>query len=93
LCAVQLHPFETTKRARQGCPLSRLLFTIYVPDVDEMLRKAQAGEKDCREKVRSLAFADDMVIAARSKRELKEMMRSLEKYLKKNSLAKNVNYV
>jgi hypothetical protein len=88
-----LHPFGTTKGAKQGCLLSRLLFTIYVPDVDEMLRKAQAGEKDCREKVRSLAFADDMVIAARSKRELKEMMRSLEKYLKKDSLAKNVNYV
>jgi hypothetical protein len=75
--------FETTKRARQACPLSPLLLTIYVPDVDEMLRKAQAGEEDCGEKVRSLAFADDMVIAAKSKRELKEMMRSLEKYLKK----------
>jgi hypothetical protein len=29
--------FETIKGVRQGCPL---LFTIYVADMDEMLKKA-----------------------------------------------------
>jgi hypothetical protein len=32
--------FETTKGVRQGCPL---LFTIYVADMGEMLKKAQVG--------------------------------------------------
>jgi hypothetical protein len=32
--------FETTKGVRQSCPL---LFTIYVADMGEILKKAQAG--------------------------------------------------
>jgi hypothetical protein len=72
-------------------PLSPLLFTIYVADVDEMLRKAQAGGVVVgREKVWSLAFADDMVIVAKSEREMKEMMRNLEKYVRKKKLEVNV---
>ncbi|KAJ3632437.1 hypothetical protein MTP99_009448 [Tenebrio molitor] len=83
--------FEKTKRVRQGCPLSPLRFTIYLADVDEMLRKAQArGVVVGREKVWSLAFADDMVIVAKSEREMKEMMRNLGKYVRKKKLEVNV---
>jgi hypothetical protein len=43
-----------------------------------------------REKVWSLAFADDMVIVTKSEREMKEMMRNLEKYVRKKKLEVNV---
>jgi hypothetical protein len=39
-----------------------------------------------KEKVWSMAFADDMMIVAKSEREMKEMMRSLGKYVKKKKL-------
>jgi hypothetical protein len=35
-----------------------------------------------REKVWSLAFANDLVVVAKSEREMKEMMRSLGKYVR-----------
>jgi hypothetical protein len=42
-----------------------------------------------REKVWSLAFADDMVIVAKSEREMKEMMRNLGEYVKKKMMVFN----
>jgi hypothetical protein len=42
-----------------------------------------------REKIWSLAFADDLVIVAKSKREMKEMM-SRGKYVRKKKLEVNV---
>jgi hypothetical protein len=43
-----------------------------------------------REKVRSLAFADDLVIVAKNEREMKEIMRSLGNYVRKKKLEVNV---
>jgi hypothetical protein len=60
--------FETT--VRHSCPLNPLLFTIYVAEVDEILRKAQAeGVVVGKKKVWSLTFANDLVIVAKSERE------------------------
>jgi hypothetical protein len=43
-----------------------------------------------REKVWSLTFADDLVIVAKSEREMKEMMRSRGKCVRKKNLEVNV---
>jgi hypothetical protein len=43
-----------------------------------------------REKVWSLALADDLVIVPKSEREMKEMMKNLRKYVRKEKLEVNV---
>jgi hypothetical protein len=83
--------FKTTKGVRQGYPINPLLFTIYVPNMDDMLKKSQPGGNVVgREKVWSLALADDLVIVPKSEGEMKEMMKNLRKYVRKEKLEVNV---
>jgi hypothetical protein len=46
-----------------------------------------------REKVWSLAFREDLVIVAKSEREMKEMMKNLRKYVRKKKLEVNVEKI
>ena len=83
--------FYTNKGVKQGCPLSPLLFSLYISDIEEVLRKAQAGGiVSGRHKIHTLAYADDMALLANSPEELREMMRILRKYLEKLNLRLNV---
>jgi hypothetical protein len=57
-----------------------------------MLTEAQGEGRSVvgREKVWNLAFANNLVIVAKSEREIKEMMNSLEKYVRKKKREVNV---
>jgi mannose/fructose/N-acetylgalactosamine-specific phosphotransferase system component IIB len=48
------------------------------------------GSVVSREKVWSLALANNLVIVAKSEREMKEMMKSLRKYVRNKKLELNV---
>jgi hypothetical protein len=70
------------KGSETGLPAQppAMLFTIYVADIDEMLKKTQPGGNVVgREKVWSLPFA-------KSEKEMKEKMRSLGKYVRKTKM-------
>ena len=85
------HNFFTTKGLKQGCPLSPILFALYISDIEETMRRAQAGGiRIGRCKFHTLAYADDMALVARTESELKEMIRVLERYLSKRDLELNV---
>ena len=86
----QSNIFWTNKGLRQGCPLSPLLFAIYIADYEKILREAQdGGIMVGRTKVHTLAYADDMVIMAETATQMKEMMKTTNKYLTCRNLKLN----
>jgi hypothetical protein len=83
--------FKTYKGVRQGCPLSPSLFAAFIGDIEEMFRKGQAGGIVVgKEKVWSLAYADDLVVLAREEKGMKEMLGNMEKYMRRKKLTVNV---
>lgn len=74
--------FWTERGMRQGCPLSPTLFNVYVMDLEEEMRKGQAGGVVVgKEKFWTIVYADDVVLLARSETELRDMINRFRKFL------------
>jgi hypothetical protein len=87
----QTEEFWTELGVRQGCPLSPTLFALYIADIEDVLRKGQAGGLVIgREKLWSLAYADDIVLVAKNADEMKEMLKSFAKFLERRDLILSV---
>ena len=77
--------FQIGKGVRQGCILSLCLFYLYAEYVirNAELNEAQAGMKIVRRNTINLRYADDTILMAESKEELKSLLMEGERGLKK----------
>ena len=79
---------------RQGCPLSPILFNIYINDLEVELRRKRDGgtvlSPGLNTKIYALLYADDAAIVAENKEELDKMIRNLEIWTDKNLMEVNV---
>ena len=77
--------FQIGKGVRQGCILSLCLFYLYAEYVirNAELNEAQAGMKIVRRSIINLRYADDTILMAESKEELKSLLMEGERGLKK----------
>ena len=77
---------------RQGCPLSPILFNLYVND----LFKALNGKNDTDiflkqgEPINALMYADDLILISESKEGLQKQINKLSEYCDKWKLEVNV---
>lgn len=69
------------REVKQRCSLSPGLFNLLTADLEEEMRKEGWGGVRLKgEKVYSLAYADDVVLLAEEKGDMRAMMARLESY-------------
>ena len=84
--------FQIGKGVRQGCILSPCLFNLYSEYItrNARLEEAQAGIKIAGRNINNLRYADDTILMAESKEELKILLMKVKEENEKAGLKLNI---
>jgi hypothetical protein len=85
-------PVPAARGIKQGCPLSPLLFSLYISDLPSELQHCCPTEGIAcgASKIRCLLFADDLSLVARSADGLQQLLDALYTYTQRKLLRVNV---
>ena len=73
--------FRCAKGVRQGCPLSPLLFCLFISDLDYTLKSSSTGKIVIeQEEITVIMFADDLVLLADSSEGLQQSLAVFQDY-------------
>ena len=83
--------FQIGKGVRQGCILSPSLFNLYVEYISQNARldEAQVGIKIAGRNINNLRYADDTILRAESKEELKSLLMKVKEENENSGLKLN----
>ena len=71
----------TKEGVRQGCPLSPILFSLFISALEDSLRTRSSGRiKIGDQEVSIMMFADDLVLLADSSEGLQQSLSVLQEY-------------
>lgn len=73
----------TARGMKQGCPLSPLLFSVMIADLEEVMGRLRWRGVRLDERVYTLAYADDMVLLAENKDKMRSMIDRFKRYLER----------
>ena len=80
--------FPIKRGVRQGCPLSPILFNLFINDILNDCEKygVNIGRKKCCGEL----FADDVVLIAPSAKNLEKLLKKLSRPMYSNSISSSV---
>ena len=83
--------FDYTKGVRQGCPLSALLFNVYVNDIFDILNNGNESNIFVKEGelINVLMYADDLILLSETKEGLQQQINKLSDFCVKWKLDVN----
>ena len=96
-CAVKVNDhttefFNYTKGVRQGCPLSPILFNIYVNDIFDLINNIDEPDVylDKEHKINALMYADDLILISETQEGLQKQIDKLSDFCEERKLDVNI---